>query len=224
MNSAYSRTFASGKFLEEGTDDRLRVVSFGAKTLGTESVSLKLYSAHAVYTVALPRVKVQTPFASPDTAYRSSAIVLLNLAPEPVLGATIFSDPNCPPEDVVLESAAALNDPKRVLPKGEAGVLRRLAHEAGDGSHAVLLKLSEIPPPDYPADARERGATGIARIIVAVDDRGNATGFRIWDSSGDSTLDLASLDAARRSTYAPAVCACHPVGAGVPFVPVFQAE
>ena len=64
----------------------------------------------------------------------------------------------------------------------------------------------------------------MARIIVALDDRGTPAGFRIWDSSGDSSLDKASLDAARRSTYAPAVFACHPIGAGLRFVAVFQAE
>ncbi|MBD5605490.1 MAG: TonB family protein, partial [Candidatus Eremiobacteraeota bacterium] len=62
--------------------------------------------------------------------------------------------------------------------------------------------------PEVPELARERGATGDVDVRVDLTATGGVTAVAIARSA-DPALDNAALDAARRSTYAPAIDACH---------------
>ena len=64
--------------------------------------------------------------------------------------------------------------------------------------------------PEAPEDAA--GLTGSAQVQVTLDDRGRVTDARIYLSTGFMALDRAAVDAARRSTYAPQVVDCEPLG------------
>lgn len=57
--------------------------------------------------------------------------------------------------------------------------------------------------PEYPAEARNRGLQGQARIAVDVDRAGNVVSVRIVESSGHPELDRAALEQARRWQFTP---------------------
>ena len=52
----------------------------------------------------------------------------------------------------------------------------------------------------------------IIAVAVTLDATGKVTAASIYQSSGDSGLDAAALDAAKRSTYAPGATNCTPSG------------
>ena len=56
----------------------------------------------------------------------------------------------------------------------------------------------------------ERHVTGIVRVLVSLDAQGRVTDTRI-ERSDSQLLNRAVLDAAKRSTYQPALRDCTPV-------------
>jgi protein TonB len=74
--------------------------------------------------------------------------------------------------------------------------------------------------PDYPEIARERGAVGVAQVRVTLLATGAVRDAAIYRSSGDGSLDLEAVKAARASTYAPAFEDCSAVGGQY----IFRAE
>lgn len=75
--------------------------------------------------------------------------------------------------------------------------------------------------PMYPRLAREQGISGTTVVNVDVDENGNVTNAYVQTSSGDNSLDIASVDAARRSKYSPATFRCLPLPATFAFVESF---
>jgi protein TonB len=74
--------------------------------------------------------------------------------------------------------------------------------------------------PDYPEIARERGAVGVAQVRVTLSATGAVRDAAIYRSSGDNSLDLEAVKAARASTYTPAFEDCAAVGGQY----IFRAE
>jgi TonB family protein len=64
--------------------------------------------------------------------------------------------------------------------------------------------------PDLAPLGGERHVTGAVRVLVSLDAQGQVTDTRI-ERSGSQILNRAALDAAKRSTYQPALRDCTPV-------------
>jgi TonB family protein len=77
--------------------------------------------------------------------------------------------------------------------------------------------------PMYPRLARQQGISGTTIVNVDIDENGNVTNAYVQTSSGDNSLDIASVDAARRSKYSPATFRCLPLPATFSFVETFGA-
>ncbi len=71
--------------------------------------------------------------------------------------------------------------------------------------------------PEYPAEARNRGLQGQARVAVDVDANGNVTNVRIINSSGHAELDEAAVRQARQWKFTPSAAGRQGIGAKVDF-------
>jgi len=71
--------------------------------------------------------------------------------------------------------------------------------------------------PQYPAEARNRGLQGQARVAVDVDAEGNVTNVRLINSSGHAELDEAAVRQARQWKFTPSVAGRQGIGAKVDF-------
>jgi TonB family protein len=115
----------------------------------------------------------------------------------------------------------------RSVDTGRAALAQTVVAEAGNGSTATPLgSVAAAPPacsrpfanaaldraaiPIYPDSARLNGTAGVALIQVTLDESGTESAVRVFRSSGDASLNVAALDAAKTSTYFPQVFACRP--------------
>lgn len=57
--------------------------------------------------------------------------------------------------------------------------------------------------PDYPQLDIDAGVQGTVIVLVTIGPDGTPSDLRVWQSSGDASLDRAALEAARSSTFAP---------------------
>lgn len=64
--------------------------------------------------------------------------------------------------------------------------------------------------PDLAPLGGERHVTGVVRVLVSLDAQGRVTDTRI-ERSSSQLLNRAALDAAKKSTYQPALRACSPI-------------
>ncbi len=71
--------------------------------------------------------------------------------------------------------------------------------------------------PEYPAEARDRGLQGRARVAVDVDAEGNVINVRIIQSSGHAELDEAAVRQARQWKFTPSAAGRQGIGAKVDF-------
>jgi TonB family protein len=62
--------------------------------------------------------------------------------------------------------------------------------------------------PEYPQSARDSGATGNVTVKVNLDSSGGVQDASIYSSSGNQALDDSALQAARSTTYSPAIHNC----------------
>lgn len=65
--------------------------------------------------------------------------------------------------------------------------------------------------PEMPELAREQGLSGTAHVQVQLSATGSVTAVKIFESTGNSALDDAALEAARRTTYSPKIVDCERV-------------
>jgi TonB family protein len=72
-------------------------------------------------------------------------------------------------------------------------------------------------PPDMPVIAQQQGITGRVVVLVGVDETGALTSAQV-QASPSKMLNAASLFAARRSTYRPAIVQCRPVASTAAFI------
>jgi TonB family protein len=72
---------------------------------------------------------------------------------------------------------------------------------------AVVIRAVK---PDLPPLGGERHVTGVVRVLVSLDAQGRVTDTRI-ERSSSQILNQAALDAAKKSTYQPALRDCTPV-------------
>ncbi len=72
--------------------------------------------------------------------------------------------------------------------------------------------VKDAMSPDYPDSARDL-AMGPKTVVVdvSVSANGSITGLRIAESSENSAIDLAAMEAALKSTYLPKIVACKGV-------------
>lgn len=73
--------------------------------------------------------------------------------------------------------------------------------------------VTKLADPDVPkAYYQQLSGTRVATVAVTLDSSGAVTDARIYQSTGDATLDAAAVDAAKRSAYSPGASNCAPSG------------
>jgi protein TonB len=72
----------------------------------------------------------------------------------------------------------------------------------------AVVGVAQLVQPTYPRLAREQGISGTAVIKVDVDESGSVTSATIFQSAGDTSLDIAALNSARQSKYSPETFRC----------------
>lgn len=100
------------------------------------------------------------------------------------------------------ETRAAEQQEGAVQAQGTGPTAEEVAPEDPSGSTDITIRSS--PAPRYPPAAFRAGIEGEVRVRVDVDANGNATDVWVETSSGNSDLDRAAKDAARRWTFHPA--------------------
>lgn len=83
-----------------------------------------------------------------------------------------------------------------------------LATTACDRDPVALNTAQPVLPKTFHAAGGNRSAT----VAVTLDASGRVTAASIYKTSGNSLMDAAALDAAKRSTFAPGESDCKPVG------------
>ena len=81
-------------------------------------------------------------------------------------------------------------------------------HAAADAAKAGLdspIQAQKMSPPSYPAEAFEKGQTGVVNLIVAVDAKGTVTDVQVESATNPGVFEAASIAAARKWTYTPAM-------------------
>jgi protein TonB len=98
--------------------------------------------------------------------------------------------------------------PASVAPAPPANPLPRPApaesHDPRPGDRQEPA-LDRDAAPDYPESAREDGVSGSVTLSYTVNGEGRVEDARVVKSSGDSRLDQAALEAAKKWRYKPAV-------------------
>ena len=77
----------------------------------------------------------------------------------------------------------------------------------------VATSLTHTATPHIPAMAFQQGIAGSVHVGVALDERGAYTAGQVI-SSPSAVLDQAALDAAKRSSFTPAIFRCQPSPSG----------
>ncbi len=78
--------------------------------------------------------------------------------------------------------------------------------------------------PDYPDTARKRNlGQAHVMVLVTLSPKGAVMSARVQHSSGDLSIDMAALDAARKTTYAPKIVDCKPITGTYLFFADFKA-
>jgi TonB family protein len=85
----------------------------------------------------------------------------------------------------------------------------------------VPAQATLIARPDYP-EATEEYASGEADITVTLSSTGAVKDVTIYKSSGSTSFDLVSLEAARQSVYTPEYTDCYAVGGTYLFRSLFD--
>jgi TonB family protein len=75
-------------------------------------------------------------------------------------------------------------------------------------SDATVVRLALA---NYPEFARELGATGEVDVKVSLSTSGSVNNASIYHSSGNGSIDLAAIEAAKQSTYSSERIDCQPV-------------
>lgn len=88
----------------------------------------------------------------------------------------------------------------------------------------VLAHVIHEFPEEYPEAAVESGASGVVLVEVTLSETGAVLATRIARSSGNRALDMAGIDAANRSQYAPDFIDCRPAGGDYIFRVIFQPQ
>ncbi len=89
---------------------------------------------------------------------------------------------------------------------------------ACDTPNAPAGMVGTPPPPDLVAEARESAITGQTAVLVHVNADGSIATAVVSAGSGNGSLDLAALAAARSAQYAPAYADCKAVAGAYTFV------
>jgi len=71
--------------------------------------------------------------------------------------------------------------------------------------------VTRVAHPVRPTIAIAQGATGTTIVEVKLSASGSVAAARVVETSGNKWLDPEALDAARSSTFAPAIHQCEPI-------------
>ncbi|MFN3925878.1 MAG: TonB family protein [Pseudanabaenaceae cyanobacterium] len=137
--------------------------------------------------VSLPRVAPTAPLQSAELASEESTAPPVPVAPTPATG-NGNSD------------LAVVGDRIRTLLEGSGQPRETPSEPVSAGSRVQCVRCDK---PEYPAEARNRGLQGQARIAVDVDSQGQVVNVHLVESSGHPELDRAAVEQARRWQFTP---------------------
>jgi protein TonB len=130
--------------------------------------------------------------------------------PVPVLVDTPTADP-VPPDTQVkpyeIGDELLPGEPGPPMPDGVEGTDEPLYSDAAPVDETPVLwnlKLVDMKPPVYPPRCLRRGIEGRVRVRVLVGENGRPQEVTIGESSGESALDQAALEAVREWRFEPA--------------------
>ncbi len=130
--------------------------------------------------------------------------------PVPVLVDTPTTDP-VPPDTQVkpyeIGDELLPGEPGPPMPDGVEGTDEPLYSDAAPVDETPVLwnlKLLEMKPPVYPPRCLRLGLEGRVRVRVLVGENGRPQEVTVGESSGESALDQAALDAVRGWRFEPA--------------------
>jgi TonB family protein len=111
--------------------------------------------------------------------------------------------------------ATAPTSPTFYRERTESSDRNRERPSSNTGSSRVRCRNCDKP--EYSRSARQRGAQGRAQVSVDIDNRGNVTGVRLANSTGDRELDEAAIRAARNWKFDSAARRRQGIRASVDF-------
>jgi protein TonB len=147
---------------------------------------------------ALPAQSETTPEPVAKPVARPAPVAVAkpahSVAPQP------FPSPSSQPAeaDSVAEAATSTTAPASAAPA--AAPVAASGPEVPDTPPAGL----DMPRPNYPRMAKQRGWQGLVVVAVEVNELGCANSVTVKQSSGHAMLDEAAMEAARRWHFRPA--------------------
>jgi len=218
--------------LLESTNGKYYVIVFGAPAPTQSGFDIVFYSQSATYALTTPLLDVGKKSPVPNAPFRSAPVLVRNPAADPFLGAAvqptqIREGGRCPAESIVVPSVESLTAPDRHVDPRTAALEDQAASETGGAATALVpaptpstvplactqpfkdADAGAVSVPEFPAAARQAGASGTTLVRVDLDPAGNVTDATILESAGNADLDAAALAAARKTTYKPAIFACQ---------------
>jgi protein TonB len=165
--------------------------------------------------------------------FRSAPLLVRNPTNDPFLGASVQAtlvraNGRCAGENIIIPPAQELTSPDRHVDPQTAALEDQVALETGAAASALVpgptpsatpltcdepfadATADHVQAPDFPAAALAAAASAGVSVRVDLDASGHVTAATVIESSGNSDLDAAAIDAARKTTYRPAVFACQP--------------
>ena len=121
----------------------------------------------------------------------------------------------CPSTDLILKPDTSGRTPSelQIVTASPAPII--MATPASDSKCAIPFRNAETiraVTPDYPNAARKLNlGEAHVMVLVTLSPKGAIINARITHSSGDHSIDMAALDAARKTTYAPKIVDCKPI-------------
>jgi TonB family protein len=218
--------------LIESTNGKYYIAVFQAHAPAKTAIDMTLYTKSAAYSLTLPEVTVDKPIATRNYTYRSRPSVIQNPGSDELLGATVQprlgSVSTCHGENVIIPSGASLTDPDRHIDPATDALEAQLATEAASVTNIATpvpatgvavpacndpfddASVNVLVKPTLTDDERRDSELFPVAVRVQLDTAGAPLGTEIESSSGNAAVDLAVVDAARKTTYHPARFACQP--------------
>ena len=206
---------------ESMSDGTTWAVALKANVMFETGLTLHLHSRTTDYAIALADVSFDRVIPGRtewENASYGAAPIFVALPPHTEL---VAAYPQTPTQTVSTSCTSLSDEDKRSLPE---------LRNAFAGSPAAVtsgivstpdpmdcnepfrdVSMLSAAMPKFPEQAREAGETGSAWVKVILTETGAVESVSVYRSSGSKSLDAATMEAARTSTYRPEVRACKAV-------------
>ena len=146
-------------------------------------------------------IKTKNPYVTlqfSDSTYQSNGITSFRVDSKEICASVVNTLAEkaglVPHGDIfVRQRAATAQTSSRIDPSEKAAVTVE--------NEMLSSRVISLPRPVYPEEARQQKVTGIVRVLVTVDDKGNVAEAEAV--SGSPVLQAAAVDAARQAKFEP---------------------